>query len=122
MPKVVQVMFRIVLLQGLAMLVVAVIAALLGGVPAMISALLGGLAAVVPNALFAWRLALQAKSPQGATVGSFFVGEMLKLAMTVAVLVAAALFYRELNWLALLAGLIVALKAYFAAFLIDRHR
>lgn len=115
-------MFRVVVLQGIATLAAALIAALLGGVHAAASAALGGLACVVPNALFAWRLALQVKSPQGANVGSFFVGELIKLVVTVALLFLIARFYPELNWLALLGGFIVGLKSYFVAFLIDRHQ
>jgi len=115
-------MFRIVLLQGLAMLVAAVVAGLIGGVHALVSAALGGLACVVPNALFAWRLSLQTQTAQLSGVGTFFVGEFVKLVVTVALLFAIVGLYHDLNWLALLAGFIVALKSYFVAFLIDRHR
>jgi ATP synthase protein I len=41
----------------------------------------------------------------------FFVGEMLKVAATLALLAIVAGAYRELNWLALLAGVFLALKA-----------
>jgi len=114
-------MFRMVLLQAAATLVAALIAALVGGAPAAVSTGLGGLACVVPNALFAWRLALRAKSPQGASVGTFFAGEFIKLAATVALLFAIAKIYPALNWLALLVGFIVGMKSYLFAILIDRH-
>lgn len=115
-------MFRIVLLQGLATAVVALIAGLIGGVHALLSAFLGGLACVVPNALFAWRLIMQAHTARHAGVGTFFVGELIKLVATVALLFATARLYSDLNWLALLAGFIVALKSYFVAFLLDSRR
>lgn len=115
-------MFRIVVLQVAAMLVVALLAWLIGGVHAALSAALGALASTLPNALFAWRLALDAKRPQGAGAHVFFIGELVKLLLTVALLFAIARFYDQLNWLALLAGFVVALKSYLVAFLIDRHK
>jgi F0F1-type ATP synthase assembly protein I len=58
-------MFRIVGLQVLATMVVALVAWPRGGAHAALSALLGGSACVVPNALFALRLTLSARRAQG---------------------------------------------------------
>ncbi len=44
-------------------------------------------------------------------MAGFLVGEFIKVAATLALLVIVAEAYRDLHWLALLAGLIVALKA-----------
>ena len=104
-------MLRIVSLQLIATAVAGVIAALLGGWPAMFSAVLGGLCAVVPNALFAVRLFSAAKRGV-ANPMTFMVGEFVKIALTVALLGATAWLYRDLNWLALICGFIVALKSY----------
>jgi len=112
-------MLRIVILQLAATVVVACICGILGGVPGLISALLGGLCCVVPNGLFALRLFASARSPGGANPISFFIGEFVKIALTVGFLGAAAWFYRDLNWLALLAAFIVALKSYII--LLFRH-
>lgn len=112
-------MLRIVLLQLAATAVVSVIAGGLGGMPAAWSALLGGLCCVVPNALFALRLFASARSGKGANPMSFFIGEFIKIALTVALLGAAAWLYRDLNWLALIAAFIVALKSYII--LLFRH-
>jgi ATP synthase protein I len=112
-------MLRVVLLQFTTTIVVACIAALFGGVPALLSALLGGLCCVVPNGLFALRLFSDARKPGGANPMSFFIGEFIKITLTVALLGAAAWLYRDLNWLALIAGFIVALKSYII--LLFRH-
>lgn len=105
-------MLRIVLLQLTATVLVGIIAGFLGGVPALASALLGGLCCVVPNGLFALRLFANSQKGQAANPMAFFIGELIKIALTVALLGAAAWLYRDLNWLALIAAFIVALKSY----------
>ncbi len=110
-----------VLLQVLVTLVVAGLAAIWGGVDAAVSAALGGMACVVPNALFAVRLQIETRRPGGATVQGFFVGEFVKVAATVALLVLIAHNYRGLNWLALIIGVIAALKSYFLMFVFVRR-
>lgn len=105
-------MRRLVFLQFLTTFVAGAIAGLIAGWPALFSALLGGLSCVVPNALFALRLFVNAQKGEKATPAAFFVGEFIKIALTVALLAAAAWLYRDLNWLALIAGFIVALKSY----------
>lgn len=112
-------MLRLVSLQLIATVVVGLLAALLGGVSAMFSALLGALCCLVPNAIMAFRLYLGTKRPGGANAISFFIWEFVKIAMTVALLVATAKLYRDLNWLAFLGGCIVVLKSYI--FLLFRH-
>jgi ATP synthase protein I len=108
-------MFRVVLLQGMATLLVVVIAGLWAGAAAAWSALLGGAACVVPNGLFALRLAAAARRPQGPSVATFFVGEFLKVASTVSLLALIVWAYRDLVWLAMIAAVIVTLKSYFLA-------
>jgi ATP synthase protein I len=108
-------MFRVVLLQGIAALLVALIAWAVGGKAAGWSALGGGLACAVPNGLFALRLAAAARRPQGTSAGTFFVGEVLKVASTVALLALLVWGYRDLVWLAMIAAVIVTLKSYFIA-------
>ena len=108
-------MFRVVLLQCVAALLAAVVAWALGGTAAAWSALAGGAACVVPNGLFALRLAAAARRPQGTTAATFFVGEFLKVGSTVALLALVAWAYRDLVWLAMIASFIVTLKSYFIA-------
>ncbi len=103
-------MFRAVLHQSVATLVVAGLAWLWVGKHGAVSAGLGGAAIVIPNLFFALSLWAAAKSGR-ASVGRFFVGEFIKVAATLALLVIVAGAYRDLHWLALLAGMFVALKA-----------
>lgn len=112
-------MLRLVLLQLAATAAAGLIAGLIGGPPALFSALLGGLCCVVPNGLFALRLFASVRKPGGANPMSFFIGEFIKIALTVALLFAVAMLYRDLNWLALIAGFVVALKSYII--LLFRH-
>jgi len=105
-------MLYIVLLQLAATMVASLVAGLLGGLPAFLSALLGGFCCVVPNGLFALRLFANTKKPGAANPMTFFVGEFIKIVFTITLLASVAGLYRDLNWLALLAGFIVALKSY----------
>ena len=111
-------MFRLVLMQFAATALVGMIAGLVGGISALVSALLGGLCYVIPNALFALRLFFDAQRGKSSPM-SFFIGEFIKIALTMALLGAVAWLYRDLNWLALIAGFIVALKSYII--LLFRH-
>lgn len=112
-------MQRLVLLQLATTIIASMIAGLIGGTHALYSAMLGGLCCVVPNGLFALRLFTSAQKPGGANPMSFFIGEFVKIALTLALLGAVVWLYRELNWLALIAAFIVALKSYI--FLLVRH-
>jgi len=112
-------MLRLVLTQLATTLFAAIVAGLIGGKHALLSAALGGLCCVVPNALFALRLHIGVKRPGTLSPMSFFFGEFTKIALTVALLAAVVLWYRELNWLALIAAFIVALKSYII--LLFRH-
>jgi ATP synthase protein I len=112
-------MLRIVSLQLIVTVVAGLIAGLLGGWAAMFSAVLGGICCVVPNGLMALRLFASSQKPGGPNPAAFFVWEFVKIALTVALLFAVASLYRDLNWLALLGGFIVALKSYII--LLFRH-
>lgn len=112
-------MQRVVLLQFAATLIAALIAGLLGGMHALYSALFGGLCCVVPNGLFAWRLFANERKPGAANPMVFFIGELIKIALTIALLGAVVWLYHDLNWLALIAAFIVALKSYII--LLFRH-
>ena len=112
-------MLRIVSLQLIATVVAGVIAALLGGRAAMFSAVLGGLCCVVPNGIMAVRLFAASARTGGANPLTFFIWEFIKIALTLALLGVTAWLYHDLNWLALVAGFIVALKSYII--LLFRH-
>lgn len=106
-------MARIVLLQLAAALVVAVLAGLIGGISLALSALSGGLCCALPNAFFALRLTMSARKPGGANPMSFFIGEFIKIALTIALMAAVVYWYRDVNWPAFLIAFIVVLKSYF---------
>ena len=106
-------MARIVLLQLAAALVVAVLTAVFGNISLAFSALLGGLCCALPNALFAVRLFIGTRKPGGATPMTFFFGEFIKIALTIALMGAVVYGYRDVNWPAFLIAFIVVLKSYF---------
>lgn len=82
------------------------------------SAAYGALAVVVPAALFARGLMSQFSSFNAATAAfGFFVWEAVKIAVSVGMLFAAPRLFANLDWLALLIGLIVTLKVYWLALL-----
>ena len=111
-------MYKMVFLQLGATLVATAIAAVFFGVHGAMSAALAGLACVVPNAVFAFRLGLVVKRTGNASAVGFFVGEFVKLATIVGLLVLARALYADLHWGGLFVGLILVLKANLFAFLV----
>ncbi|MEZ5652725.1 MAG: ATP synthase subunit I [Burkholderiaceae bacterium] len=104
-------MFVAVALQVVSILVLSVAAWLVFGSGHAISLLAGGLAATVPNALFAFRLSLnKGRSPESYPV-VFFLGEFIKIGLTVALLALMVRWADHWQWPAVMLGLIVALKA-----------
>jgi ATP synthase protein I len=120
-------MFRLIALQALVTGGVALGAWVLAGPAAGISAALGGAACVLPNALFAMRLVVVARrsiaagDANGARhVVAFFLGEFVKLASTIGLLVLVAVSYKDLVWVALIIAVIATLKSYMLAPLVQR--
>ncbi len=111
-------MFAAVGLQIAVVCVAGPLAWLTTGSSNAIYLVLGGLAAIIPNALFAARLALHRnKSPESYPV-VFFLGEFAKIGLTIALLAVIVKWVPDLNWLPFLIGLIAALKAPLFAFLV----
>ena len=83
--------------------------------------MLGGAAAIIPNGLFALRLAAN----RGRTAESypvvFFLGEFAKIGLTVALIALIVKSFESLNWLAMLIGLIAALQVPLIALLWARE-
>jgi len=107
----------VVLTQVAVGVVAALLAWLLTGKPsAAWSLAYGALAVVLPAALFARGLTgrLSSVSPMTAALG-FLVWQMVKLALTLAMLVAAPRLVVALSWPALLVGLVLTLKVYWVA-------
>jgi ATP synthase protein I len=100
-------MIKTLMLQGVAILAVAVLSGLLSGWVGAKSALAGGAAYFLPNLLFVLRLRFAIAMRQAGAVG-FLVGEAVKLAAVIALLILLPRLM-VVSWPALIAGLSVVL-------------
>jgi ATP synthase protein I len=109
--------WRVVGWQALVGFIVALVAWALTRKPALAwSAAYGALAVLIPAALFARGLLRQREaSSAGSALAGFVMWEVVKIALTVAMLVAAPRLVLDLNWLALLAGFVVTMKVHWVA-------
>lgn len=101
----------------LALLAVLVAAALFRRQAVVVSVLYGAMAVMVPSGLMAWgltRSALSRRAAGGAqaSLAVFFVWEGAKVLLAIALLALAPRLVPDLSWLALVAGLVVVLKAH----------
>lgn len=103
---------------------VTLVAWLATGKPAVgWSAGYGAIAVVVPAALFARGVTGKlAQTIPGAAIAGFFVWELVKIVVTVALLFAAPRLVPELNWLALLVGFVVTMKVVWIALMFRSKR
>lgn len=109
-------MYRVIFLQVGATVIAAAGAGVFVGVRGVVSALLGGVVCSLPNFLFALRLKSVAKRPGVSYPANFLLGELLKMAAIVALLLLVAKGYPDLHWPSLLLGLVLATQALFFAF------
>ena len=109
--------WRVVGVQAVLGLLVAWLVWLVSGrMAAVYSAAYGALAVIVPAALFARGLTSQVASANvGTAVFGFFLWEMVKIGLTVAMLFAAPRLVNDLSWPAMLVGLVVTMKVYWVA-------
>jgi ATP synthase protein I len=108
--------WRVVSAQCFVGLLVAGVAWWVSGQVVAVSAAYGALAVIVPAALFARGLTSRVSSLNaGAAVFGFFLWEMVKIGLTVALLVAAPRMVSDLSWPAMLVGLVVTMKVYWVA-------
>jgi ATP synthase protein I len=107
--------WRIIAGQLLAGAVFAVIGWLISGKSSVaVSVAYGALAVVLPAAVFARGLMSQFSSLNALTAGfGFFVWEMIKIVATVVLIAIAPNLVADLDWLAMLIGLIVTMKVVF---------
>ena len=76
----------------------------------------GALAVIIPGALFARGVTGRfASANAGSAVLSFFVWELVKIVVTVAVMFTAYRVVENLSWPAMLVGLVVTMKVYWVA-------
>jgi ATP synthase protein I len=107
--------WRIIAGQLLAGAVFAVIGWLISGKSSVaVSVAYGALAVVLPAAVFARGLMSQFSSLNALTAGfGFFVWEMIKIVATVVLIAIAPNLVADLDWLAMLIGLIATMKVVF---------
>ncbi len=111
--------WRVIAVQGAVGLGVALLAALFTGRPEVgMSALYGAATVVLPGALMARGMTsrLSSVSP-GASAVSFMLWEMVKIAVSIAMLALAPKLVQPLSWPALLVGLVLCMKVYWLALL-----
>ena len=112
--------WKVVLGQSLVGVVVALVAWMwTQDVRAGWSAAYGSLVVVVPAALFAYGVLRQKSAPRPGLAMLGFVGwEAAKIVLTIALLAAAPRVVPGLNWLALVAGLVITMKTYWVALMV----
>ena len=109
--------WRVVAVQAVVGLVVALLAMLVTGKVEMAwSALYGAAAVVVPACLMARGMTskLSSMSP-GASAASFMIWEFVKIAVSVAMLALAPKLVQSLSWPALLVAMVLCMKVYWLA-------
>jgi ATP synthase protein I len=109
--------WRVVGVQAmLGLLVAALVWCVSGRMAVVYSAVYGALAVILPAALFARGLTSRVASVNvGSAVFGFFLWEVVKIGLTVAMLFAAPRLVSDLSWPAMLAGLMVTMKVYWVA-------
>ena len=117
-------MIRVITAQAVVGFLVAVIFwAVTGQSNVGSSALYGAFAVIVPAAIFARGLFRQNAAPDaGSAVVGFFVWELVKIVVTVAMLLLAPRLVAQLSWLALLTGFVVTMKVYWLAMWLQAAR
>lgn len=102
--------------QMLAGAVFACLVAAVSGASAAVSAAYGAASVVLPSALMVRGLQRQGGVVQpGAAMVGFVIWELVKIALTVAMLLVAPKVVQPLHWQALVAGFVVTMKAYWVA-------
>lgn len=114
-------MYRIIALQIFMTALVALVSSAVSGWAGAVSAFLGGAVCFLPNALFAVRISLASRKPHaGGGAQTFFVGELVKLSLTLALLVAVARNVDNVVWPVLIISMIACVKSYLLVFWLDR--
>lgn len=108
----------VTVLRGQVAVVVAValvLAVLFDGLAWVLEFVYGAFAVCGPSALMLWALMRQARHAMGqpqAALAGFFFWEGVKLVLALAMMAATPIWFAAPTWLALMAGVMVALKAH----------
>lgn len=109
-------------MQWAVVLVLAAVAWWLAGARSAVSLLGGGLAVALPNTLLALSLWLRARLGGSLSAAAFLSGEIVKIVLTLSLLILIAVkLSLSVVWLALIIGVIGALKAQWLAFWVTRR-
>lgn len=109
-------------LQWLVVLVLSALAGVVWGLAVAVSLFCGGAAVAVPNSSLALWLSLRRMRTGGIGVTSLMAGELLKLGLTIALLVLMVVQLKPvLSWLAVIAGVVAALKAQWLALWVTKE-
>jgi len=110
-----------VALQWAVVVVLAGLAWIGAGKTSAMSLLLGGASVALPNSLLAAWLTVRIRHAGGAGLVAMLGGELLKVGLTIALLVVVAKSGPDVSMLALIIGVIVALKAQWLALWFTRN-
>ena len=106
-------LIRIVTWQYALVGIAAILFGILGGMHGCLSTLSGGLCVAVPNSLFALKLLMAQLSRRQLNPMSVLIGEFLKMIVTCMLFVLVAKLYVDLNWPAMIFGIVVAVCSHF---------
>ena len=122
--------WRVVRWQLILLVLVSLLAAVFSGQRhVVLSVAYGGMCILVPTALMAYGLTASSLSrwisrvfpgAAGGSLAGLFFWEGVKILLAIALMWAAPSMIPDLSWLALVAGLVVVLKAYWFAFWLSR--
>lgn len=109
--------WRLIMLQLLVGVIATVVALVVSGEKRIaLSVAYGAVAVVLPAGMFAWGVMRRRGSQLALAAGlRFFIWEVAKVGLTVAMLFAAPALVANISWLALLAGFVVTMKVYWLA-------
>jgi ATP synthase protein I len=109
--------WRLIMLQLLVGVIATVVALVVSGEKRIaLSVAYGAVAVVLPAGMFAWGVMRRQDAPVALVAGlRFFIWEVAKVGLTVAMLFAAPALVVNISWLALLAGFVVTMKVYWVA-------
>jgi ATP synthase protein I len=109
-------------LQWAVILIFAGLAWLVNGEVGARSLFFGGVAVALPNAVLALWLTLRVRRVGAVGATAMMTGEMLKLCLTLAAIVLVVVQLKPgLSWLAMLFGVVAALKAQWLALWVTRR-
>ncbi len=113
--------WRVLWLQALVGVVMVALTAVFTGKTAWVASVAWGVLSVwVPALVFARALARQGRHRgAGSALVGFFVWELVKIVLTVALLMVAPRVVPELSWAAMVAGFVITLKVYWLAMMLN---